>query len=301
MKAMLKSGFVAIVGRPNAGKSTLLNRLVGEKVAIVSPVPQTTRNQIRGIVNRPEGQIVFIDTPGIHRPLHRMNQRMMKLVHGAFEGLDLVLLIVDSTVPFGQGDRFAINLIREKSVPVILVLNKIDQIEKPRLLPLIQTYASKMAWTEVIPISALKGENLDLLIHSIFNLLSEGPFHFPEELYTDQPERQLAAEFIREKILLHTREEIPHSVAVLVEKFEEAPTLVRIYAAIYVEHNSQKGILIGQNGTMLKQIGSEARRDLERLLNTRVYLELFVKVRRDWRENETTLDELGIIRPLGKP
>lgn len=297
---MPKSGFVAIVGRPNAGKSTLLNRLVGEKVAIVSPVPQTTRNQIRGIVNRPEGQIVFIDTPGIHRPLHRMNQRMMNLVHSAFEGLDLVLLIVDSAVSFGQGDRFAINLIRGKTVPVILVLNKIDEIEKAKLLPLIQTYASQMQWNEVIPISALTGENVELLLQSVFKILKEGPCHFSEELYTDQPERALAAEFIREKILLQTREEIPHSVGVLIEKFKESPSLVRIYAAIYVERDSQKGILIGQKGRRLKQVGSDARRDLQKLLNTRVYLELFVKVRPDWRNSETALDELGLARAARK-
>ena len=293
---MAKSGFVAIVGRPNAGKSTLLNRLVGEKVAIVSAVPQTTRNQIRGIVNGPEGQIVFIDTPGIHRPLHRLNQRMMKMVHAALEGLDLVLLIVDATLPFGKGDRFVLNLLQEKGLPSFLLLNKIDRIEKTDLLPLITRYAHELSWIEVIPVSAQSGENVDLLLKRIFAALKEGPSYFTQDEYTDQPERILAAEFIREKILHHTREEVPHSVAVVLEKFEEGERLVRIYASIIVERDSQKGILIGQKGRMLKQIGTYARWELERLLNTKVYLELFVKVRPHWRDNEAILDEIGITR-----
>ena len=293
---MSKSGFVAIVGRPNSGKSTLLNRLVGEKVAIVSAVPQTTRNQIRGIVNGPEGQIVFIDTPGIHRPLHRLNQRMMKMVYAALEGLDLVLLIVDASLPFGEGDRFVLNLLREKGLPSFLLLNKIDRIQKTDLLPLIARYAHEMSWIEVIPLSALTGENVDLLLKRIFAVLKEGPSYFSEDEYTDQPERILAAEFIREKILHHTREEVPHSVAVVLEKFEEGERLVRIYASILVERASQKGILIGQKGRMLKEIGTDARWELERLLNTKVYLELFVKVRSNWRDNEAVLDEIGITK-----
>lgn len=293
---MSKSGFVAIVGRPNSGKSTLLNRLVGEKVAIVSAVPQTTRNQIRGIVNGPEGQIVFIDTPGIHRPLHRLNQRMMKMVYAALEGLDLVLLIVDASLPFGEGDRFVLNLLREKGLPSFLLLNKIDRIQKTDLLPLIARYAHELSWIEVIPLSALTGENVDLLLKRIFAVLKEGPSYFSEDEYTDQPERILAAEFIREKILHHTREEVPHSVAVVLEKFEEGERLVRIYASILVERASQKGILIGQKGRMLKEIGTDARWELERLLNTKVYLELFVKVRSNWRDNEAVLDEIGITK-----
>jgi GTP-binding protein Era len=293
---MTKSGFVAIVGRPNAGKSTLLNRLVGEKVAIVSAVPQTTRNQIRGIVNRPEGQIVFIDTPGIHKPLHRMNQRMMKQVHAAFDGIDLALLMVDVTASFGEGDKFVIELLKEKDVPTFLLLNKIDQVEKTKLLPIISHYSMMMKWGEVIPISALLGENEDRLMKCIFDFLKEGPVYFSEEQYTDQPERALASEFIREKILLHTREEIPHSIAVVVDKFEEGERLIRIYASIVVDRDSQKGILIGRKGSMLKQIGTEARLDLEILLNAKVYLELFVKVRPQWRDNEAILDEIGIQR-----
>jgi GTP-binding protein Era len=293
---MPKSGFVAIVGRPNSGKSTLLNRVVGEKVAIVSAVPQTTRNQIRGIVHGPEGQIVFIDTPGIHRPLHRLNQRMMKMVYAALEGLDLVLLIVDASLPFGEGDRFVLNLLREKGLPSFLLLNKIDRIQKPDLLPLIARYADELSWIEVIPLSALTGENVDLLLKRIFAVLKEGPSYFSQDEYTDQPERILAAEFIREKILHHTREEVPHSVAVVLEKFEEGERLVRIYASILVERDSQKGILIGQKGRMLKQIGTDARWELERLLNTKVYLELFVKVRPNWRDNEAVLDEIGITK-----
>jgi GTP-binding protein Era len=293
---MPKSGFVAIVGRPNAGKSTLLNRLVGEKVAIVSAVPQTTRNQIRGIANRPEGQIIFIDTPGIHKPLYRLNQRMMKQVYASFDGIDLVLLMVDATEPFGEGDQFVVNLLKEKGLCTFLLLNKIDHLEKTRLLPMIQKYSTLMNWAEVIPISALTGENLERLIGCIFGFLKEGPVYFPEDQYTDQPERALAAEFIREKILLHTREEVPHSVAVVVEKYEESERLVKIYGAILVERDSQKGILIGQKGRMLKQIGTEARLEVERLLNTKVYLELFVKVRPGWRDSESTLDEIGILK-----
>ncbi len=293
---MPKSGFVSIIGRPNAGKSTLLNRLVGEKVAIVSAAPQTTRNQIRGMVNRPEGQIVLIDTPGVHKPLHRLNERMMKMVHAAFDAVDLTLLIVDASVPFGEGDQFVIKLIQEKAAPSILLLNKTDLMEKPRLLPIIEHYSRLHKWSEVIPISALKGDNLEPLILSIFARLKEGPIYFPADQYTDQPERALAAEFVREKILRHTREEIPHSVAVLVEKFEESRELIKIYCCILVEHGSQKGILIGQRGSMLKRVGTEARRDLERLLNTKVYLELFVKVRERWRDNDALLDELGITK-----
>ncbi|MFI5174051.1 MAG: GTPase Era [Terriglobia bacterium] len=293
---MPKSGFVAIIGRPNTGKSTLLNRLVGEKVAIVSPVPQTTRNQIRGVFNCPEGQIVFIDTPGIHKPFHRMNQRMMKMVYAALEGLDLVLLIVDTSAPFGEGDRFVLNLLRERGLPSFLLLNKIDLIQKTALLPLMGRYSTELNWLEVIPLSALTGENVSLLLDRIVAVLKEGPCYFSQDEYTDQPERALAAEFVRERILCHTREEVPHSVAVVIEKFEEGPRLVRIYAAILVERDSQKGILIGQKGRMLKQIGTEARIELERLLNTKVYLELFVKVRPNWRDDEAALDEIGITK-----
>ncbi len=291
---MSKSGFVASFGRPNAGKSTLLNRLVGEKVAIVSSVPQTTRNQIRGVLNQPAGQIVFIDTPGIHKPLHRLNQRMMKIVHASFDGLDLAMLIVDAAIPFGEGDQFVVNLFKEKKIPAFLLLNKIDEIEKPSLLPIIQHYSTLRDWVEIIPISAQTGENVDRLIAAIWPFLKEGPTYFPEDEYTDQPERVLAAEFVRERILHHTREEVPHSVAVVVEKFEETPNLIRLYASIIVERDSQKGILIGRKGSMLKQIGTESRREIERLLNVKVYLELFVKVRPHWRDNEALLDEIGI-------
>lgn len=221
---------------------------------------------------------------------------MMKMVHAALEGLDLVLLIVDATLPFGKGDRFVLNLLQEKGLPSFLLLNKIDRIEKTDLLPLITRYAHELSWIEVIPVSAQSGENVDLLLKRIFAALKEGPSYFTQDEYTDQPERILAAEFIREKILHHTREEVPHSVAVVLEKFEEGERLVRIYASIIVERDSQKGILIGQKGRMLKQIGTDARWELERLLNTKVYLELFVKVRPHWRDNEAILDEIGITR-----
>ncbi|MDD5543620.1 MAG: GTPase Era [Acidobacteriia bacterium] len=289
---MPKSGFVAIVGRPNVGKSTLLNRLIGEKVAIVSPVPQTTRNQIRGILNRSEGQVIFVDTPGIHQPKHRLNERMMKQVHAAFDGLDLVLFMTDAASSRNEEEFFAFDLVRKKGIPSFLLLNKIDLIRKERLLPLIQTYAGRADWKEIIPVSAQTGDGVDLLIHSIFAVLKEGPPFFPPDQYTDQPERDLVVEFIREKIMLNTRQEIPHSVAVIIDRYEETPALVRIYASILVERESQKGIVIGQKGSMLKRIGSEARRDIERLLNTKIYLELFVKVRVHWRDDEAILDEI---------
>lgn len=280
------------MGRPNVGKSTLLNRLIGEKVAIVSPVPQTTRNQIRGILNRSEGQVIFVDTPGIHQPKHRLNERMMKQVHAAFDGLDLVLFMTDAASSRNEEEFFAFDLVRKKGIPSFLLLNKIDLIRKERLLPLIQTYAGRADWKEIIPVSAQTGDGVDLLIHSIFAVLKEGPPFFPPDQYTDQPERDLVVEFIREKIMLNTRQEIPHSVAVIIDRYEETPALVRIYASILVERESQKGIVIGQKGSMLKRIGSEARRDIERLLNTKIYLELFVKVRVHWRDDEAILDEI---------
>lgn len=287
------------MGRPNVGKSTLLNRLVGEKVAIVTPVPQTTRNQIRGILTCPDGQVVLVDTPGIHKPKHRLNDRMMKQVHAAFDGLDLVLFMADASASIGEADIFAIQLLRKRKIPSFLLLNKIDLIDKTRLLPLIQTYAAREEWKEIIPISARTGDGLEELLRCIFGVLKEGAPFFPDDQYTDQPERAMAVEFIREKIMLNTREEIPHSAAVMIDKFDEAQSLVRIYASILVERESQKGILIGQKGSMLKRIGTAARLDLERLLNTRVYLELFVKVREHWRDNDVLLDEISPPRTGG--
>jgi len=280
-----KSGFVAVVGRPNAGKSTLVNRLVGSKVSIVTPVPQTTRNRILGIVNRPGAQIVCMDTPGIHKPLSRLNEAMMSYVRQALEERDVAVLIVDASEPFGKGDEFAVTLLKEYAPRTILALNKIDLIRKPSLLPLMDRYSKLYEFEELIPISALRGEGVEELTQAVVERLPEGPEYFPPDIYTDQPERFLAGEIVREKIIQHTKQELPYVTAVLVEKFEEGETLTRIHATIVVEKVSQKPIVIGAGGAKLKQIGSEARRELERLFPPKVFLELFVKVEPAWRDS----------------
>ena len=280
-----KSGFVAIVGRPNAGKSTLINALVGEKVSIVTPVPQTTRNRILGIANRPGAQIVFMDTPGIHKPLSRLNQQMMIFVRQALEERDLAILIVDASAKFGKGDAFALQLLKEYAPRSILALNKIDVIHKPRLLPLIDQYSKLHDFEEIFPISALHGDGLEELLQAVIKLLPEGPQYFPPEIYTDQPERFLASEIIRERVIRHTQQELPHVTAVFIEKFEEADTITRIYAAVVVERDSQRPIVIGAGGQRIKQIGTEARLELEKLFPPKVFLELFVKVEPHWRDN----------------
>jgi GTP-binding protein Era len=293
-----RSGFVSIVGRPNAGKSTLLNKLVGEKVAIVTPKPQTTRNRILGIVNvsarkgRPAGQIVFIDTPGVHKPDSWLNKKMMREVHEALEGRDAILLIVDATEEFGPGDRFTLDLVKKVGGLVFLLLNKIDRLEKPRLLPVIAEYDKLHDFREIIPISALKGDGLELLLDRILAALPEGPRYFPKDQITDQPERFLAAEIVREKVLLETTEEVPYASTVMVERWEESPRLTSIAALIYCEREGQKKIIIGRSGEMLKKIGTAARWEIERILGTKVFLELFVKVRPDWRESREFVEEL---------
>ena len=293
-----RSGFVSIIGRPNAGKSTLLNKLVGEKLAIVTPKPQTTRNRILGIVNvparkgRPAGQIVFIDTPGVHKPDSSLNKKMMREVHAALEGRDAILLIVDATEKFGSGDRFTLDLVKKVGGPVFLLLNKIDRLEKPRLLPMIAEYSKLHDFGEVIPISALKGDGLELLLDRIMGVLPEGPRSFPKDQITDQPERFLAAEIVREKVLLETAQEVPYASTVLVERWDESPRLTSIAAVIYCEREGQKKIIIGRHGEMLKKIGTAARLEIERLLGTRVFLELFVKVRPGWRESREFVEEL---------
>jgi GTP-binding protein Era len=279
-----KSGFVAVVGRPNAGKSTLVNALVGTKVSIVTAVPQTTRNRILGIVNRPSAQIVLMDTPGIHRPLSRLNEQMMTFVRQALTERDLAVLIVDASERFGHGDEFAVGLLREYAPRTILALNKIDRIKKPKLLPLIERYSQLYNFEEIMPISALKGEGLTELLDAIVGLLPEGPQYFPPDMYTDQPERFLASEIVREKVILHTRQELPYATAVVIDDFEEGESITRIHASIVVERESQKPIIIGSGGDMLKQIGSEARRELERLFPPKVFLELYVKVEPHWRD-----------------
>jgi len=279
-----KSGFVAVVGRPNAGKSTLVNALVGAKVAIVTAVPQTTRNRILGIVNRPGAQIVLMDTPGIHRPHSRLNDQMMAFVHQALSERDLAVLIVDASERFGHGDQFAVGLLKQYAPRTLLALNKIDRIRKPLLLPLMQRYSELYDFEEIIPISALKEEGLEELLDAIVRLLPEGPQYFPADMYTDQPERFLASEIIREKVILHTRQELPYATAVIIDQFEEGESITRIHASIVVEKDSQKPIIIGAGGDMLKQIGSEARQELERLFPPKVFLELYVKVEPRWRD-----------------
>jgi GTP-binding protein Era len=290
--ASFKSGFVAVVGRPNAGKSTLVNALVGEKVSIVTPVPQTTRNRILGIANRPNAQIILMDTPGIHRPLSRLNEQMMQFVRQALEERDLALLLVDASGKFGKGDEFAVSLVQQYAARTILVLNKIDLIKKPSLLPLMDRYSKLHDFEEIIPVSALRGASLDVLTETIVCRLPEGPQYFPPDQYTDQPERFLAAEIVREKLIGHTRQELPYVTAVLIERFEERPELTRIHARIVVEKESQKPIILGAGGGRIKQIGSEARHELEKLFPPKVFLQLFVKVEPDWRDNPARLSEM---------
>jgi GTP-binding protein Era len=290
-----KSGVVALIGRPNAGKSTLLNRIVGEKIAIVSDKPQTTRTRIRGVLTRPEGQIVFLDTPGIHRPEHKLNRRMMSIVTEALSSVDLILLMVDANQPMGGGDQFALDLVKRAGTRAFLLLNKVDALkDKTKLLPLIARYSSEAQFAEVIPISALTGDGIELLIEKVFETLPEGPLLYPEDEMTDQPERVLAAELVREKVLALTSEELPYVTAVVTERWEETEGITRIYCVIFVERPSHKAIIIGRGGARLKEIGSAARRDIEKLLGRRVFLNLFVKVRDRWRDDERILDELGI-------
>jgi GTPase len=291
---MTRSGFVSIVGRPNSGKSTLLNRLVGEKVSIVTDKPQTTRHTVRGIVTRPEGQIIVLDTPGIHKPIHRMNERMMKSVRDALTDVDLILLIVDASAAFGRGDEFTLALLKPVEKKKILLMNKIDRIEKRKLLPIIERYSRLDNFEEIIPISALTGDNVELLVGQIFKRLPEGPPFYPDDQISDQPERAIAAEMIREKVIQLTEEEIPYSTAVVIDRFEEGEDIHRIYASIFVERDSQKAIVIGKSGQKLKEIGIDARRDLESFLGRKVFLELHVKVKKGWRDDEGTLRVLGL-------
>jgi GTP-binding protein Era len=320
-KGEYRSGYAALIGRPNAGKSTLLNRLVGEKIAAVSNKPQTTRHRIQGIVTRDDGQIVFVDTPGVHKPGHLLNRRMMTAVHDALMSVDVVVLMRDASAPTGNGDRFVLELIRkdsnaergmrnvepesqdgskdaplEPSRPAILVLNKIDKIhEKRELLPLIDWYSQEYDFAEIIPVSALKGEAVDDLLGSIVKHLPTGEPIFDQDELTDMPLRTIVAEMVREKILSTTGEEIPYVTAVVTEKYDdEDPEITNIYCAIYVERSSQKSIIIGKGGARVRDIGTEARRDIERLLRKKVFLKLFVKVVEDWRNRAGDLDEMGI-------
>lgn len=291
-----RSGYVALIGRPNAGKSTLLNYLVGEKIAAVSNKPQTTRHKIQGIVTKEKGQIVFVDTPGVHKPGFLLNRRMMAAVHDAILSVDLIVLLRDASVSTGNGDRFVLDLVKESGKRSILVLNKIDKVkEKHLLLPLIEYYSKEYEFAEIVPISALKGDAVDNLLEQIVKHLPEGEPIFAKDELTDQPMRSIVAEMVREKILASTGEEIPYVTAVVTERWDDSdPVQPRIYCAIYVERDSQKGIIIGKGGAKLKKIGSEARVDIEKLLGTQVYLQLFVKVVADWRNQARDLDEIGV-------
>ena len=290
----MKSGFVSILGRPNAGKSTLLNQLIGTKIAIVAGKPQTTRTSIQGVLTLPDAQIVFLDTPGIHKADSLFNKRMMSTVRAALGERDLLLFLVDASRKFGEEDRHAVDLIRKTDTPAILVLNKMDLLRKDKgaLLPLIEQYRVLGRFADFIPISARSGKGVDELRAAILERLPEGPAYFPPDYITDQPERFLAAELIREKILQATQQEIPHSVAVWVDSWEETPKLLRIYATIYVERGGQKAIIIGAGGSMLKHIGTLARHDMERMFGRHVYLDLHVKVQPRWREKPDFLAAL---------
>jgi GTP-binding protein Era len=294
----MKCGTVVIIGRPNSGKSTLLNALVGQKISIVSTKPQTTRHRILGIANDPRGQIVFMDTPGIHKPAYGMNRRMLHTVYSGLKDVDLTLLVVDASISFGAGENFVLETVKKARVPCILLLNKIDTLAKPKLLPAMQRYGNAYDFLEIIPISAKTGENLELLINRIFNSLPEGEPLFESEQITDRSERFLAAEFIREKLLERMREELPYASAVLIRKFDESrregKNLVVIEADILVEKRSQQGIILGAGASQLRNLGISARKDLEQLLDCKVYLGLQVRTARNWRNDESILDELEL-------
>jgi GTP-binding protein Era len=301
---MFRSGYVSLVGRPNAGKSTLLNRLVGAKLAIVSDKPQTTRTRILGVKNyeagaagEDAGQIIFVDTPGVHRPLHRMNVRMVDAAVEAAGDVDLVAWVVDASEPPGAGTNYVLDIIKKSGQPTVLVLNKIDRIAKLKLLPIIDRFRQQHEFAEIVPVSALTGDNIDRLERALLAQLPEGEALFPEDYLTDQPERTLAAEMVREQVLAHTRDELPFTTAVVVDQFQEPDQeggLLRLFCTIYVEQPSQKPIVIGRAGEMIKTIGTAARAELEAFFGCRVFLDLHVKVKPDWREDERLLDTLGV-------
>ncbi|MDD5712210.1 MAG: GTPase Era [Smithellaceae bacterium] len=292
---MFKSGFVGIVGRPNVGKSTLLNALLGEKIAITTHKPQTTRNRITGIYNRPDGQYIFVDTPGIHNATTPLNRTMVETALDTFGSVDLTLLVCAATEGIHPGDRAVIEKLKDYDAPVFLTINKIDGIEKKLLLPLIDEFRALFSFREIIPVSARNGDGIEILLNEIGEVLPEGPRYFPDDIVTDRTERFIAAEMIREKIMLLARQEIPYVTAVAVDVFkeDEARHLIRIQATVNVEKDSQKGILIGKKGSMLKEIGSQARREMEQFFGARVFLELFVRVRKDWTTDERMLREFG--------
>ncbi|NMA00936.1 MAG: GTPase Era [Clostridia bacterium] len=289
-----RSGFIAIIGRPNAGKSTLLNEILGRKVAIMSDKPQTTRNRITGVLTQKDAQMIFIDTPGIHKPKHKLGKYMVDVAEGSLEGVDLVYYMVDANASFGSGEQYVVNRLKNSKIPVFLILNKIDLLTPDKILQTISEWQSRADFAEVFPLSALKGDNVQELVAKTIEYLPEGPQFYPEDAVTDQPEQVVIGELIREKVLHLTREEIPHSVAVVVEMLETRPkNTVYIGATIYVERDSQKGIVIGKKGALLKEIGLQARMDIEKLLGSKVFLDLWVKVKDDWRNRERILRDLG--------
>jgi GTP-binding protein Era len=300
---MPHAGFVSLIGRPNAGKSTLLNRLVGAKVAIVSDKPQTTRTRIVGVRTYPDGQVVFVDTPGIHRPLHRLNVRMVDAAVETLREVDVVVLVFDASTRPGHGDEYVSGLLAGVKVPVVLALNKVDMVSKPKLLPLIAGAQKWHPFAAIVPVSAATGEGVDRLETVLLDLLPEAAPIYPDDYLTDQPERVLVAEIVREKVLQHTRAELPFSTAVVIDQFDESERedILRLYCTIYVETESQKPIVIGRGGEMIKRIGTDARRDLEAFFETRVFLDLRVKVNPDWRNNERALDDIGVPRTARRP
>ncbi len=290
-----RSGFVSIIGRPNVGKSTLLNSILGDKIAITSDKPQTTRNRVQGISNIPGAQIVFIDTPGIHRPRSRLNKYMMEAAHSSLKGVDVILFLVEADSSSLEREELILELLAETDTPVILVVNKIDLVKKEALLQVMDSFSRLYPFKEIVPVSALTGDGTKQLVELIFPSLPEGPRYFPDDILSDQPERFIVAEIIREKVFRLTHDEVPYCVAVLVESFKERENdgLISIAATINVERDSQKGIIIGRRGDMLKKIGTQARRDIEQLLGAKIFLELFVRVSRDWSENVQMLKEFG--------
>ena len=289
-----KSGFIAIIGRPNVGKSTFLNRVIGQKIAIMSDKPQTTRNKIQDVYTTDEAQYIFIDTPGIHKPKHKLGDFMVKVAENTLNEVDAILFMINAKEGYGKGDQYILDRLQNVKSPIFLIVNKIDLVHPDELLPLIDLYKDKGNFQEIIPISALEGNNIDRLLQVLKEYLPEGPKYYPEEQVTDHPERFIITEFIREKVLQLTREEVPHSITVVMDNLERRENnTVFIQATIITERKSQKGILIGKQGKMLKNVGKRAREDIEALLGSKVYLELWVKVKEDWRNRESQLYEYG--------
>jgi GTPase len=294
-KEQYKSGFVSIIGRPNVGKSTFLNKVIGQKIAIMSDKPQTTRNKVQGVYTEDHAQVVFIDTPGIHKPKHKLGDFMMKVAQNTLKEVDIILFMINAEEGYGRGDEFIIERLKTTNTPVFLVINKIDQIHPDNILPLIQKYKDFYPFKEIIPISALQGNNVSTLVEQIKAYLPAGPQYYPADQVTDHPERFIVTELIREKVLHLTREEIPHSIAVVMDSMErrEGGNTVYVSATIIVERDSQKGIVIGKQGSMLKEVGKRARTDIEGLLGSKVFLELWVKVQKDWRNKASQLRDFG--------